>query len=688
MPQTIALALFTIGAPGAIVNGVLGIGSLGFLGTVVSVGLSLGVSALISVLTPKPGQPAPEDVQSSLREAISPRMRFYGKNKASGNWLFGESKDGNLHKVLAISHGEIDGIESYWVDDNEVTLDGSGNVQESPYTNLVKIQTRLGLSTETAYSDLVSEFTEYTTDHRGDGITTLYAYQKAAGQSEYLKAFPNGKDTIYRLIFRGSKIKNLETDVVEYSDNAAAVIYDYLTSSDGARISEDVFTTTEAAAGWVSAHELCDNPITLKAGGTEAQWRLAGAYSLQERPADVLERMLVSCDAKLYPTSDGGVKLDIGQYYEPTVTISEDQITGFADLSRGNGVIDVANTIKATYFDNETDFTTADADPWVNAQDVTDRGELVKDTSFPMSPSHSQTRRLMKLFEARNNPEWVGQLTLNMGGLACVGERLIRVQYEDFGIDEVFEISDLQFLIGEEGILQGVTVQILSLPESTRAWDAATEEGVKPVSVDASEESTIPVPANFTVTIERITSGTTVVPYANLSVDEPSSASLNTQFLFKLSSDSEWTVISAEAGSETAQTSALSDGQSYDFQARHITAGLSEGDLTSTITVTPTADETAPSSVDTVVATGGVGEVDLTFNTPNSANYSFTALRRNTIDDEDTASLVGNIYGPSNSATSYTDGGLAAGDYYYWLSAANASGVEASSVASGSVTVT
>ena len=84
---------------------------------------------------------------------------------------------------------------------------------------------------------------------------------------------------------------------------------------------------------------------------------------------------------------------------------------------------------------------------------------------------------------------------------------------------------------------------------------------------------------------------------------------------------------------------------------------------------------------------GGSGEVDLTWTTPNNGNFSRTLIRRHTADVEGSATLIATIYGPASTATAYTDDSLAADDYYYWITAANASGVESTSVATGAVTV-
>src|SRR5690606_29482161 len=131
--------------------------------TLGSLALSIGLSYLSQSLF-RPSQPKPEDGQQSVRQPTAPRSRHYGRVKVSGPWVFAESEAGNFHKVIALGQGPVDAIEEYWVDDTRVTLDGSGNVQEQPWgansehSAQLRIESRLGASTETSYGNLSSTF--------------------------------------------------------------------------------------------------------------------------------------------------------------------------------------------------------------------------------------------------------------------------------------------------------------------------------------------------------------------------------------------------------------------------------------------------------------------------------------------------------------------------------------------------
>jgi len=554
-------------------------------GVLINIGLSVGLSALASFLF-RPQQPKPEDVQQSFRQATAPRIRHYGRVKTSGVWVFAEAKQGIFHKVIALGQGPFDAIEEVWVDDKEVTsaIDANGRVQMSPWTgsghdSLLRIQYRLGETQETYYSDLASVFPEWTSEHTGNGVASLYATQFASAQDWYLKRFPNGINTNYRVVARTSKVKNPVTGVVEWSDNAAAIIRDYMTHRDGMRLPESLFTTPLAQAGWVAAYNRANEDVPIAAGGTEKRYRLWGSYRLDERPADVLGRMLACCDGRIVPTPDGGLTLDIGTWAEPTVVINADAIVGFSDLGRGRDIMTTANTIRATYLAPDQDYQAADADPWIDEADVSERGEIAKDIQINMAPSHSQARRLMKLEWYRSNPAWVGTFTCNLRALAAFGERFVRIQYPLFGINSVFEVHDFRFILGEGGIVQGVTLQVQSMPSEAYQWDTS-QEGTAPVSDRTEVDDEIPVPSAPSVSFGD-------GPVANLTFSPTGSLILFYKVRWKKTTDSTWEEAGPLPNDATSFTTPiLAASTEYQFQLSYITEKGVKGAWSASTTAT------------------------------------------------------------------------------------------------------
>lgn len=550
-------------------------------GALINLGLSVGLNFLAQSLF-RPTAPKPEDVQTSYRQATAPRVRHYGRVKASGPWVFAESISGSFHKVIALGQGPIDAIEEYWIDDEAVTVDfgSNGLVTTGKTAGKSRLFSRLGTDPETSYPFLTSAFSEWTTAHRGDGVASLYAFQGAVPDADFLATYPNGINTSYRVVLRGAKTRQINGGADAWDDRAAAVIYDYLTHPDGMRLPLSVVTTTLANAGWNAAYNRSAEAVAIAAGGTESRYRLWGSYQLNERPADVLGRMLQSCDGRLIPTPDGGLTLDIGTWAEPTVVIGPETITGFSELGRGRDVLSTANTIRATYLEPAQDYQAADADPWIDEGDVSERGEIPSDVQFHMAPSHSQARRLMKLAAYRANPVWVATFQCNLRALAAIDQRFVRIQYPLFGINSVFEVQDFRFIIGEGGIVTGVTLQVQSMPSAAYQWDTS-QEGTAPVMDQTEGSDGVPTPSAPTV---DFISGPL---RGSLSFSPSPSPLLFYRVRYKRTVDSAWTVSDALANSATSfVTATLNAATSYDFALQFVTEKGREGSWSSTTTAT------------------------------------------------------------------------------------------------------
>jgi hypothetical protein len=92
--------------------------------------------------------------------------------------------------------------------------------------------------------------------------------------------------------------------------------------------------------------------------------------------------------------------------------------------------------------------------------------------------------------------------------------------------------------------------------------------------------------------------------------------------------------------------------------------------------------------VTSISAAGGVGQIAFNWTAPNSANYTAARIYTNTLNSFTGATLRRTEYGPPATADSFTVTGLAAGTYYGFVEAINASGVAAAAVATGAKTVT
>lgn len=534
---------------------------------VIVIAVGLGIS-LISQLLFKPAQPKPSDVQTIIKQAAAPRTRSYGRVKVGGILMFANTRGGVLDRVIAMGSGEIDAVEEHWIDDHQVTL--SGNAVSSPgqYVGKCIIEYRTGTDSPAPYSGLMAAWPAYWTGaHLGRGIPSAWMEMFQVKSEDMGNTWPQYASTLYRQVQRAAKVPNVFGGALtapEWSDNSARCILDYLIHPDGLGL--DPSWITNADTDWGAAIAICEEPVALAAGGTEPRYRLSTTYGFAERPADVLGRMLQTCDAILYPTPNRGLALKVGKWIEPTITIDDDAIIAFSEFGRGRDILTTANTIRARYTSPDHDYLETDADPWIDEADVAERGEYAVDVDMLAVPSHAQARRLMKLAAARSNPQWVGKLTCNLRALPVMGERFVNVVISELGIDQTFEVLNVQLLI-ETTVLTGVMIDIASLSADAYDWNPVVrsgsgEEGTPPaIPPIIVGDSDIPVPTGLALTQEGV--------MVRVSWAAPPDDLLDVEIRYKQVAAADWLIQPVADGALSVNVGPLQAGADYQFEARH-----------------------------------------------------------------------------------------------------------------------
>jgi len=141
-------------------------------------------------------------------------------------------------------------------------------------------------------------------------------------------------------------------------------------------------------------------------------------------------------------------------------------------------------------------------------------------------------------------------------------------------------VQDFRFVIGEGGIVTGVTIQAQSMPEAAYQWDTS-QEGTAPVMDDVDVDDSIPVPDAPTVDF--------VGADAELSFSPSPSILLSYQARYKPTASSEWFTITGLPQDATGIViEDLTPDTEYEFQLRFITEKGRLGDWSaSTVDTTP-----------------------------------------------------------------------------------------------------
>lgn len=513
MPQAIPAVVAGAKAIGSYVAGsyaaaAAGTATLGQLAT--TIGINAAVSLAASSVF-RPDVPTPESARTVKRQPIPDRVSGYGRARLAGAYMLFEvdgTNEGNALNVFAMHDGLIAGWDQIYLNDDKVTVTG-GFVQSGPdlrygkFSDLVRIDTRRGLPTETNYDWITALRSDlWPSNARGDGIASLAMTAKGKEKENFQRDYPNGLplpsaigDLQYcwdpRLGARGTieddSDKEASATWVGGSRNPFMQLLDYMTNpSTGMGLPLSRFLPV--IDSWTAAMDVCDEPVALAAGGTVPRYQSGGTYTHSTAPADVIATILATCDGWMSQDTNGNFVVEAGSYVDPDVVITEDHIVG---LSRQFYREDerATNEIVVSYSDPAFDYTEVETTPWRIEADIAARGDVRSQRlSLPWVQNNSQARRLAKIAARKATAPVTGTLTTTLDGLRAWGVRRIRIQAPSDGAT----MADIVVDILPITLNPDMTVTIPFQQTDATAYDWTTEEETAGAGDDTRPDPTAP----------------------------------------------------------------------------------------------------------------------------------------------------------------------------------------------------
>ena len=410
--------------------------------------LSLALGAAMRVLTPKPSVSGSDrGYQTNSIGPAQDHQIIYGKVKVGGAIVYDETTGVNnklLHRIIAIAGHEVESFDKFYFNDEEITIDGNGEVTSpSQYVGKIRVNTHVGSPPQAADTDLVAESNKWTDQHRLQGIAYLYVRLKFDAD-----AFPNGVPTITAVV-SGKKVYDPRSGLTAWSSNPALCVRDYLTSKYGieeyATNIDDVLISTAA--------NICDQTNTI-AGDT--RYTCNGAFTTASTPYDMISELLKSMGGTLwYAQGKWRVK---PAYWTPTVmNLNLDDLRSSISVSTRHSRRDNFNVIKGTFRGEESNWQVTDYPQVTNSAFLVadNNQESVADVDLTFTDNSVESRRLGLISLERNRQ----QLTVN----ASFGLRTLELQVGDnvtitnprFGwTNKEFEVVQWSFGITDDLDLQ------------------------------------------------------------------------------------------------------------------------------------------------------------------------------------------------------------------------------------------
>lgn len=534
--------------------------------------VTAGLTAVASYLSSQDQPTTPEyrgitSREENFTDSLASRQIIYGRVMTAGPIVYAETTSNNnyLHLVIPVAGHEITAFDKIYFNDDELTLDGSGNVTApAQYAGKARIKTYLGTTTQSADPDLIAESAGlWTVNHKLTGVAYIYA--RLAFNQE---AFPNGRPTI-KAIVRGKKVYDPRTATTAYSANPALCVLDYLRDSTfgfGASLTEINTTTFNAAAN------ICDENVTLAAGGTEKRYECHGVILSDRTPKSVLEDLLTSCGGMIF-YSGGKWNMNAAAYNTPTVTLTDNDLRAPINLVTRHSKRDNFNIVKGVFVSPDDGWQATDFPAIKSTTFIADDNNIESsfDLTLPFTISSSMAQRLAKIALYRHRQQMTLELKCKMTAFRIEVGDTIMVTNTRYGFSsKPFEVINFNFAIEGSGDapIFGVDLTLREISSSVFNWNAE-EDAIERDNTSLPNYGSVAVPS-LTASDELRAINQDVVTVLLLNVSSTNPFVTDFEVSYKKQSDTIYT----EANKSTSgkyEILKVEDGLYYDIRARAVT---------------------------------------------------------------------------------------------------------------------
>ena len=226
---------------------------------------------------------------------------------------------------------------------------------------------------------------------------------------------------------------------------------------------------------WTAAANVCDENVTLAAGGTEKRYRVGGELSFSETPLDVVDRLLASCAGRMvesggiYKVTAGGIGASVYSFTDDDVVISE-EATGQMFPARE----DICNTITGTYVEPDNGGQTTAYKKRTNATYIAeDNGEeRSKAMDFDYVRNNRQGQRLA-LHALNDNRRFMTKVI----SFPSIARKLEPGDTVNWSTSDRFGFSSKKFITGDVTLNDnGIVTAMLREVDATDAdWTTGNE---------------------------------------------------------------------------------------------------------------------------------------------------------------------------------------------------------------------
>lgn len=354
------------------VNFIPGIGQLASLA--ITAGLSLA-SAALAPKAPKVSQAQRERLYATI-DPSTPRKIVFGQTAMATDIRYEEWSGTNqeyLDRIVVVASHKVQAIEEIWFDD-KLAWTSAGGVQ-SPYSGYLTVQTRLEGSA--ANTIAINGGSKWGSSRRLTGCAYVHFRYKTTGNSKKAES-PFSSSIPQRMTIKGKGAllydPRLDSTVGGSGSQRADDQSTWAWTSDTAgnnpalqmlwyllgwringklAVGRGIPKSRILMSAFIAAANLCEEAVTLAAGGTEPRYRSAGVVSEADAPSAVIDAIEASCAGTLRDAS-GRLALDILHNDLATALspgLTDADVIGQCEWQGTKGLDESFNVVRGRYTD-------------------------------------------------------------------------------------------------------------------------------------------------------------------------------------------------------------------------------------------------------------------------------------------------------------------------------------------------
>lgn len=472
-----AASTATAASGGTLISfGLTGLSTFSALAVDFAVRATLGyaLNTLASKPTPLNSQNAGYRNVNSLGASL-PHQIIYGKTRVGGAVFYQNLSNSSqsLHRCIAFAGHEVDSFEKIYFNDKEVTIDTDGSILTPPeFAGKGAVFEHLGAEDQTADASLVTTFSEWTEDHRAQGIAYLHVRFDLASN------YPNGIPTVTAEIKGKEVLDPRNADPAAWSANPALCIRDYLLADYGL---EEVSTNIDDTL-FESAADTCDELVS-----GVAQYTCNGSFTLDTSPEDII-RVMLSSMGGIFWNYGGKWAVQPAVYREPVASFDESDLRSGLQIATRHSRRDNFNAVRGQYRGPANDYQPVDYDEIITGLYLAEDNYIktLSELDLVFTDTNNMAQRIARTFLRRNREQTTVVASFGISAIDIkIGDN-IQLSVDHMGwVDKVFEVVDWRMSLSDNNIVINMILRENSEEVYVGKLDTLTDES----GVDLFDES-------------------------------------------------------------------------------------------------------------------------------------------------------------------------------------------------------